>query len=116
MLRFIVNLPELSFGVAGWWRLAKIPLNIGRFVSPRQALVFQWRLLNAGVFCRPSPAFAIQTCHFPRLEAHEILLKFRDPASRNVAFDQLVRKNLAKQPQSYLKLVPELENLQQNAR
>ena len=26
------------------------------------------------------------------MEDHEILLKFRDPASRNVAFDQLVRK------------------------
>ena len=26
------------------------------------------------------------------MEDHEILLKFQDPASRNVAFDQLVRK------------------------
>ena len=26
------------------------------------------------------------------MEDHEKLLKFRDPASRNVAFDQLVRK------------------------
>ena len=27
-----------------------------------------------------------------RLEDHEILLKFQDPASRNLAFNQLVRK------------------------
>ena len=28
----------------------------------------------------------------PRLEDHEILLKFQDPASRNLAFNRLVRK------------------------
>ena len=33
---------------------------------------------------------------FRRLENHEILLKFRDPASRNLAFNQLVRKYQSK--------------------
>ena len=35
-------------------------------------------------------------CLFLRLEDHEILLKFQDPTSRNLAFNQLVRKYQSK--------------------
>ena len=39
-----------------------------------------------------NPAPASPCSRPPRLEDHDILLKFRDPASRNLAFNQLVRK------------------------
>jgi len=41
---------------------------------------------------RPTAALAAPARFPPRLEDHEILLKFQDPASRNLAFNQLVRK------------------------
>ena len=38
------------------------------------------------------PNYSPLTPQPPRLEDHEALLKFQDPASRNLAFNQLVRK------------------------
>jgi RNA polymerase sigma factor (sigma-70 family) len=55
------------------------------------------------MFCRlvkHRAYFAVQSAPFtprpPRLEDHEILLKFQHPASRNLAFNQLVRKYQSK--------------------
>ena len=50
------------------------------------------RQLNLGR--RPASDEEISFCRSPahRLEDHEILAKFREPASRNLAFNQLVRK------------------------
>ena len=42
--------------------------------------------------CRPKSLKEVIFANIARLEDHEILLKFQDPASRNLAFNQFVLK------------------------
>ena len=50
------------------------------------------QLCGLNLLVRLGPNHSPLTPWPPRLEDHEILLKFQDPASRNLAFNQLVRK------------------------
>ena len=57
-------------------------------------MIERWAKLTDGPSLNPGPAPASNphTAFFLRLEDSEILAKFREPASRNLAFNQLVRK------------------------
>ena len=43
-------------------------------------------------YCRPKSLKGVIFTSIARLEDYETLLKFQDPASRNLAFNQFVRK------------------------